>query len=227
MDLEFLLEEVPSALEQSMEGLDRIATIVRAMKEFSHPGSVERTSTDLNRAIESTITVARNEWKYAAVVHTDFDPELPQVPVVPGDFNQVVLNLVVNAAHAVAARYGEQGELGRIEVSTARDGDHVVVRVTDDGTGIEPELQARIFEPFFTTKEVGRGTGQGLALAHTVIADRHGGTLTVDSEPGVGSTFTVRLPLVVAVEEPLDSPVDDPVDDAAGDDAQAETGAAA
>jgi PAS domain S-box-containing protein len=193
-DLDYLLAEIPRALEQSLEGITRVAGIVRAMKEFSH-AAAERTPVDLPRAIASTVVVATNEWKYVAEVVTDFDPALPPVPVVPGEFNQLVLNLIVNAAHAIADLPGrEPGSLGRITVRTRREGDAAVVAVSDTGCGMDEAVRARIFEPFFTTKVVGRGTGQGLAITHRVV-QRHGGTIGVESAPGRGTTFTVRLPL--------------------------------
>lgn len=195
-DLEYLCEEVPKAIEQSLEGVNRVATIVRAMKEFSHPGVEEKTATDLNRAIDSTITVARNEWKYVADVVTDFDPDLPLVPCLAGEFNQVILNIIINAAHAIAEVVGEGGDKkGTITVSTRRDGEWVEVRIRDTGTGIPEEHRAKVFDPFFTTKEVGKGTGQGLAIAHSVIVRKHGGSIRFETEPGKGTTFIIRLPV--------------------------------
>ncbi len=199
-DLDYLLEEIPTAIEQSLDGVDRVAKIVRSMKEFSHPGTREKQLVDLNKAIESTITVARNEWKYVAEMQTDFDPELPPVPCWVSDFNEVILNIVVNAAHAIADVVGDSGEKGRITVTTRRCGDEIEVRVSDTGTGIPEDIRARIFDPFFTTKEVGKGTGQGLAVAHAVVVEKHGGTIRVESEVGQGTTFIIRLPI-----EPADA----------------------
>lgn len=195
-DTDYLCAEIPGAIEESLDGIERVAKIVRAMKEFSHPGGEQKTAVDLNRAIESTITVACNEWKYAAKVETDFDPGLPAVPCLVADFNQVVLNLIVNAAHAIATAAGEDTEsLGTITISTRLEEDHAVVRVTDTGTGIPEDVKDKIFEPFFTTKEIGKGTGQGLAIAHNVVVKKHNGTLSVNSEVGEGSTFEIRLPM--------------------------------
>jgi PAS domain S-box-containing protein len=199
VELGWLASEIPAAIEQSLDGIDRVAGIVRAMKDFSHPAA-ERVAMDLNRAIRSTIVVATNEWKYVADVQTALDADLPPVPVRPGEFNQVVLNLVVNAAHAIAAGRDQGDPRGVITVRTACRGGFAEVSVTDTGCGIPPELQARIFEPFFTTKPIGEGTGQGLAIARQIAA-RHGGTLTVESAPGAGSTFTLRLPLDPAAGE--------------------------
>ncbi|HEU4779394.1 MAG TPA: ATP-binding protein, partial [Steroidobacteraceae bacterium] len=194
-DFEYLKEEIPRALNQSLEGVDRVAKIVRAMKEFSHPAR-EKTATDLNRAIQSTITVASNEWKYVAEIDMDLDADLPAVHCSPAEFNQVVLNMIVNAAHAISDVVGDGGKgKGKIRVRTRADGDFAVVEISDSGTGMPLLVQQRIFEPFFTTKEVGKGTGQGLAIAHNVIVDKHGGAIKVTSSPGAGTTFTIRLPI--------------------------------
>jgi two-component system, NtrC family, sensor kinase len=194
-DFDYLKEEIPRALNQSLEGVDRVAKIVRAMKEFSHPAR-EKTATDLNRAIQSTITVASNEWKYVAEVEMDLDAALPAVHCSPAEFNQVVLNIVVNAAHAISDVVGDGGKgKGKIRVKTRADGDWAIVEISDTGAGMPPHVQQRIFEPFFTTKEVGKGTGQGLAIAHNVIVDKHGGTIKVQSAPAKGTTFIIRLPI--------------------------------
>ncbi len=195
-DLGFLREEVPRALDQSADGCQRIATIVKAMKEFSHPGQ-EKAPVDLNRAIQSTITVASNEWKYVAEVRTEFDAALPAVTCLPGEFNQVILNMLVNAAHAIGDVVGAgAGGKGTITVSTRAVGEFAEIRISDTGGGITPEIRAKIFDPFFTTKAVGRGTGQGLAIAHDVIVNKHGGSIALESEPGKGATFIIRIPLM-------------------------------
>jgi PAS domain S-box-containing protein len=195
-DLDYLLEEIPKAVAQSLEGVERVTKIVRAMKEFSHPGGEEKTAIDINRAIESTVTVARNEWKYVADMELELDPSLPQVPCVPGDFNQVILNLIVNASHAIADVVGDGSKgKGTITITTRHAGDWAEIRIADSGTGIREEIRPKIFNHFFTTKEVGKGTGQGLALARTVIVKKHGGIITFESEVGRGTTFFIRLPL--------------------------------
>lgn len=195
-DVAYLQDEIPRAIGESLAGVERVSTIVRAMKEFSHPGAEEKTPVDLNRAIESTITVARNEWKYVADLETDFDPSLPPVPCLPGEFNQAVLNIIVNAAHAIVAKVGDgSGGKGLITVRTRKDGGWADIRIRDSGTGIPEHARGKIFEPFFTTKEVGKGTGQGLAIARSVVVDKHGGTITFETETGKGTTFIVRLPL--------------------------------
>jgi two-component system NtrC family sensor kinase len=195
-DMEYLSEEIPLALQQSLEGVSRVAEIVRAMREFSHPGTEEKKAIDINRAIESTITVARNEWKYVAEMETDLDTDLPRVLCLPGEFNQAILNLLVNAAHAIVDVVGDgAGAKGRITVSTRRDGDWAEIRISDTGTGIPEEVRPRIFEPFFTTKDVGEGTGQGLAIAYNVVVEKHNGTITFETEVGKGTTFIIRLPI--------------------------------
>ncbi|HVM59831.1 MAG TPA: ATP-binding protein [Verrucomicrobiae bacterium] len=195
-DFDYLMAEVPKAIEQSLDGVQRVARIVQAMKEFSHPGSESKTSVDLNHAIESTITVARNEWKYVSDVVTDFDPELPPVPCLPGQFNQVILNILINAAHAIADVVGDgRNGKGTITVSTRRDNGSVEVRITDTGTGIPEAARGKIFDPFFTTKPVGKGSGQGLAIAHSVVVDKHGGSIRFETEMGKGTTFIIHLPL--------------------------------
>ncbi|HET9655120.1 MAG TPA: PAS domain S-box protein [Kineosporiaceae bacterium] len=207
LDLDFLAEEVPSALAQSREGLERVAQIVRAMKEFSHPGG-ERTPTDVNQLVESTVQVSRNEWKYVARLDQDLDPGVGEIPCYAGDLKQALLNIIVNAAHAVDERRQLQGshELGRIAVSTRRAGEEVVIEVRDDGIGMDEDVRRRIFDPFFTTKSVGKGTGQGLSLAHSAIVTKHHGRIEVRSRPMEGSVFSIVLPVPAVVPEPSADP---------------------
>jgi PAS domain S-box-containing protein len=193
-DLPYLTQNVPPALDRALEGLGRVTAIVRSMKEFAHPDSAEPVAADLNRAIESTLTIARNEYKYVADLETDFG-ELPPVYCHVGEFNQAILNMVVNAAHAIADVVHGTTRRGHIRVRTRLEGDDVVITLSDTGGGIPEAIRERIFDPFFTTKEVGRGTGQGLAIARSVIVDKHGGALTFTSEPGQGTTFVIRLPV--------------------------------
>ncbi len=195
-DIGYLTEEIPKAIQQSQEGVERVAKIVRAMKEFSHPGTKEKVAIDINKAIENTITVARNEWKYVAEVVDDFAADLPPVPCLPGEFNQVILNLLVNAAHAIEDVPGrDAGTKGVIRVTTRALGEDAEIRVSDTGTGIPEAIRSKVFDPFFTTKPVGKGTGQGLAIAHSVIVNQHGGTIHFETEPGKGTAFVIRLPL--------------------------------
>jgi len=195
-DVPYLASEIPKAIQQSLEGVERVATIVRAMKEFSHPGRGQKQAIDLNHAIDTTLTVSRNEWKYLADVVTDFDPSLPLVPCLPGEFHQVILNLVVNAAQAIANVAGDGPQRkGTITVRTRRDGDWAEIRIADTGTGIPAEISAKVFDPFFTTKEVGKGTGQGLSIAHFIMVEKHHGTITFETTVGRGTTFIIRLPI--------------------------------
>ncbi len=194
--LKSLLRDVPEAVEDSLDGLQQVARIVGAMKVFAHPGTPDRTPVDIRTAIESTIAVARNEWKHVGEVITDFESDLPLVPAVPGDLNQVLLNLVINAVHAIAdARAQGIERPGEIRVGAHLDGEHVAITVADNGVGIPEGVRERVFDPFFTTKEVGRGTGQGLSISRSIVVERHGGTIEVESTPGEGTVFTVRLPL--------------------------------
>ena len=195
VDLEFLLAEIPKAFEQTLEGVSRVSGLVSAMREFSHPGTEKKTLIDLNHAIENTITVARNEWKYVADLKTDLDAGLPLVPCLVGEVNQVILNLIVNAAHAIAdvAEAGGPPQ-GRISVKTRSLTGWVEIRIQDSGTGIPEKIRDRIFDPFFTTKEIGKGTGQGLAIARSIVVKKHKGTIDFETEEGHGTTFIIRLP---------------------------------
>ena len=195
-DIAFFLEEAPKAVVQAREGVNRVAGIVRAMKAFSHPGSGEKTLSNINQDILNTVTVSRNEWKYVADLKTEPDEALPPVPCYPAELNQVYLNLIVNAAHAIGDKVDrDKGEKGRITISTRLDGHWVEIRISDTGTGIPESARDHIFEPFFTTKEVGRGTGQGLAIAQDVVVNKHGGTITFETREGEGTTFIIRLPV--------------------------------
>ncbi len=195
-DLDYLRREVPTSIDQSLEGLQRVANIVRAMKEFSHPGTKGKTPIDINHAIQTTIAVAKNEWKYVSEVITNFAADLPLVPCIPGEFNQVILNLLVNAAQAIGSLPGDRTkEKGKITISTRRSGENVEISIQDTGAGIPEKIRDRVFEPFFTTKPVGKGTGQGLSMAHSTIVKRGNGKIWFESEVGVGTTFFIQLPL--------------------------------
>ncbi len=196
VDAAYLAAEIPSALQQTLEGVQRVSAIVHAMKDFSHRGAAEMAPTDLNRAVESTVMVARNEWKYVADMALELEPDLPVVTCLAGEIKQVILNLVINAAHAIGSVVGD-GSLtkGRITIRTRRSGAFVELAVQDSGGGIPESIRDKIFEPFFTTKPLGQGTGQGLTLARSVVVDRHKGTLQFETAPGTGTTFLVRLPV--------------------------------
>lgn len=195
-DVEYLMKEIPTAIQQTLEGIECIAKIVLSIKEFLHPSTAEKTVIDINKAIESTITLAQNEWKYVAELVTEFDLSLPLVPCMPGEFKQVMLNIIINAAQAIADNMDDGStQKGTITVSTSSDGDWAEIRIRDTGAGIPKAVRTRIFDPFFTTRE---STGQGLTISHAIIVENHGGTLTFDTEVGKGSTFTIRLPIETA-----------------------------
>ena len=192
-DLEFLRAELPRAFERIFDGVGRVSTIVKAMKEFAHPDTEEQSPADLNHALETTLLVASNEYKYVAKVHTSFGP-LPPVVCNVGELNQVFLNLIVNAAHAIHDA-GRDAETGEIRVGTEIVGDEAVIRIRDNGCGIPAENLSKLYDPFFTTKEVGRGTGQGLSIAHAILVDKHQGAINATSDVGVGTEFVLRIPL--------------------------------
>ena len=202
-DLEYLRERVPAALARARDGIDRVARIVRAIRDFAHPPTTVKGPMDVNQSLSNTLIVAANEYKYVADVDCDLG-ELPPIVANAGDLNQVFLNLVVNAAQAIEDVVGDSGDRGRIRITTAVEGDQVLVSIADTGGGISAEVAGRVFDPFFTTKEVGRGTGQGLAISHTIVNERHGGSLTFTSSSGEGTTFFVRLPIVDASADPAD-----------------------
>ena len=196
-DINFFKENAPQAVEQAAEGISRITTIVKSMKNFAYRDAQSaKRPNDLNQAIRSTAVVATNEWKYHAELDLQLQEGIPMVPCNIGEINQVVLNLIVNGAHAIRDRFKE-GTKGNLVVSSRHYPDHdcVIIAIADNGGGIPHEVQTRIFEPFFTTKEVGVGTGQGLAIAHNVIVKSHGGQIWFDSKDGQGTTFYIKLPM--------------------------------
>jgi signal transduction histidine kinase len=193
-DLTYLVDHLPRAITATMEGLQRIAVIVRSMKEFAHPNQVEMVPMDVNHGILTTLTIARSEYKHVAEVETELG-ELPRVTCFPGDVNQVLLNIIVNAAHAIGDIVEGSDAKGRIQVRTRLDGDFVEIAISDTGGGIPEKIQSLVYDPFFTTKEVGRGTGQGLSIARQIVVDKHAGTLTFDTKMGEGTTFYIRLPV--------------------------------
>jgi PAS domain S-box-containing protein len=195
-DLDYLKTEIPTAIAQSMEGVTRISKIVLAMKEFSHPGGESMELVDLNKVITNTIVVASNEWKYVARLMTDLDPDLVNIRCFSQEISQVLLNIIVNSAHAITEKNGGPSDvLGEIYISTRQTQDFVELRVQDTGVGIPFAIQERVFDHFFTTKEVGKGSGQGLSMAYKVIVDQHGGKIRLDSNENQGTTFVVSLPL--------------------------------
>jgi signal transduction histidine kinase len=193
-DLDYILANAPLAIESSIEGLGRIATIVRSMKEFAHPDQGVKQPADLNQAIRSTLVVAHNEYKYVAEIDVQLG-DLPLVPCHLGEINQVILNLLVNASHAIGDVVKDTANLGKLTVRSGIDGEYVEISISDTGKGIPEAVRAKIFDPFFTTKEVGKGTGQGLAIARSVIVNKHGGTLRFETDCNKGTTFFIRLPI--------------------------------
>jgi PAS domain S-box-containing protein len=192
-DFAYLTENIPLALTRTTDGLTRVSTLVRSMKEFAHPDSQEKACADINSALQSTIVISTNEYRFVADVETNF-AELPAVTCFISELNQVFLNIIVNAAHAIGDVVTATGGRGKITVTTRVDGTDVVIAISDTGGGIPAHLESRIFEAFFTTKDVGKGTGQGLSIARTVV-EKHGGSLTFESVAGTGTTFFIRLPI--------------------------------
>ncbi len=193
-DADYLLENIPEATRQSLEGAGQVARIVLAMKEFSHPGERAKAEVDINRSVENTLAVSRNEWKQWAQLETQLEETLPRVNCLGGEINQVLLNLVINAAHAIEE--AQRGADGRILVATRRlDEDRIEISIQDNGVGMTEAVIEQIFDPFFTTKKVGKGTGQGLSICRDVIVAKHGGRISVNSTPGVGTRFSVILPI--------------------------------
>lgn len=193
--LQYLSEEIPRAIHDSLDGLEHIAKIVGAMKEFSSPG-VQKKVIDISKAIDNTIVVSRNEWKNVAEIETRYDPGLPMVSCFPADFKLVILNIIVNAAQAIAEVVNSKNEgKGKICISTHHNDDWAEIHIGDTGFGIPDDIKNMVFDPFFTTKEVGKGTGMGLAISHSIVVEKHGGTITFDTETGKGTTFIIRLPI--------------------------------
>ncbi|QDV74097.1 Sporulation kinase E [Planctomycetes bacterium K2D] len=200
--LDHLRRNAYGAVEDCSEALRRVTEIVQSMRVMSHPGKREHVATDLNAIVGSAVTITRSRWKYHAEVEIDIDDDLPMPEVMSNEISQVLLNLIVNAGDAIAEARSEDDPLGLITVRTRSDSDHVVVEVEDTGCGMPPELRSRIFEPFFTTKEVGKGTGQGLAIAHDIVVLGHGGQIECESEAGVGTTFRLYLPVTAESTTP-------------------------
>ncbi len=192
VDLPFLADEIPLALDQTLEGAESVAKIVRSMKVFAHPGNESRTEVNLNEAIETVVTISKNEWKYCAEMDLKLNPQLPSINCMPQEINQALLNIVVNAAHAIQEKSKDRG---RISITTRAEDRWVEIKISDTGTGIKEENRNKIYDPFFTTKEVGKGTGQGLTFVYDVIINKHKGKIDLETELGVGTTFTIRLPI--------------------------------
>lgn len=195
VDVEYLAEEGPKALDQTQHGVERVSELVKGLKGFAHTGQNEtKIGCDINEIIKNSLIVCTNAFKYVAHLETDL-AELPTVNAFPGDIGQVIVNLIVNAAHAISENRGQDNEMGNITVKSLVEDDRIVIRISDTGGGIPDNIKDRIFDPFFTTKEVGQGSGQGLAISHTIITEKHDGEISFTSKPGVGTTFTLKIPL--------------------------------
>ncbi|MDB4961438.1 MAG: hypothetical protein JWP01_1437 [Myxococcales bacterium] len=199
-DLAYLMEQAPKAAERALDGVERVGTIVRSMKVFAHPDSAEMEPVDINTAVKSTLTIARNEYRYVANLDTELG-DVPPLTCFVGEINQVILNVVINAAHAIADIHAETGTRGKITVKTSATDDYVEIAIKDTGGGIPEHVRDRIYDPFFTTKDVGKGSGQGLSIARTVIVDKHHGELTFETTTGVGTTFFIRLPIAAGAQK--------------------------
>jgi signal transduction histidine kinase len=192
---EHIVEQLPAATEESRQGVNRVIDIVRAMRQFSLPGTAEMVETDLNEAIRNTLIITTNRWRNVAEVETELDADLPHVPAFPAGINQALVNVILNAADAIAEKLGDEPrEKGRIRIRSRCDADHAIVEIEDTGCGIAENIQSRVFDPFFTTKEVGKGAGQGLTVCHDVVVKQHRGAIELDSIPGQGSCIRFKLP---------------------------------
>lgn len=195
IDLPFLVLETPHAVEETIIGTKKVATIVQSMKEFSHPG-VDKAAVDLNKALKSTVTISHNIWKNVAEVVFDLDASMPQIVCLPGEINQVLLNLIINATHAIEDKVSTlSGDKGIIKISTSYDDTWAIILISDTGIGIQDSIKGKIFDPFFSTKETGRGAGQGLYIAHKAVVENHKGRIEFDTVPGKGTIFKIYLPL--------------------------------
>jgi signal transduction histidine kinase len=201
-ELEDLLAEARLAVDQTLEGMERIVNIVKSIKEFTHPGSGAMTAIDVNRALELAAIISKSEWKNVADMVTNFDPNIPPLVCLAAELNQVFLNIIVNAAHAIAESSKLTGKRGTITLATRSTGDSVEIRIGDTGAGIPKAIQPKVFDLFFTTKEAGRGTGQGLSLAYSIVVGKHNGTITFESREGIGTTFIIAIPNPPAQQGP-------------------------
>ena len=194
-DLEYILSEIPDSIRATQDGVHRVSSIVQGLKAFSHPDTGEKVLFNVNEGIKNTTIICRNEWKFIADLVLNLDDDLPMVPCFPGDFNQVIMNIIINGAHAISERLQNTNEIGLIQISTSLEKNHIIIRLKDNGIGMDNDSLKRIFDPFFTTKEVGQGTGQGLSISRNIIVNKHSGTLEVESIKGESSIFTISLPL--------------------------------
>jgi len=200
IEIDYFNKEISEAIQQTLQGVDHVISIVRSMNVFSHPGNGKKVPTDMNDAVRNMITLSKGEWSHVAKIEQQLDPNLPLVECLPSEVNQVLLNLISNAAHAISKKFnGASESSGVINISTCSSNDYIEISISDNGSGIPSEIESRIFEPFFTTKDVGSGTGQGLTIVHAIIEKNHHGTISFQSKEGLGTTFIVKLPIQVNV----------------------------
>jgi signal transduction histidine kinase len=192
-NFQYLKTNTPEAVRLIVDGVGRVSAIVASLKELAHPSATEKVELDLNQAIGTALTVAKHEYKYVADIKTDLG-SLPPVKCHPGEIHQVLINLLINAAHAITEG-GKHDQRGLIAIRSYVSSEEVVVSMSDNGCGIPVAARDKIFEPFFTTKEGGKGTGQGLAIARSIVVDKHGGRLDFEPRRNGGTTFSIRLPL--------------------------------
>ncbi|MDL1956236.1 MAG: ATP-binding protein [Candidatus Desulfofervidus auxilii] len=193
VDIEFILEDIESLFKDTMDGIDRLTGIIKSLRDFSRIDQLEDyTEYDINEGIKSTLVITKNEYKYYAEVKTELG-DIPPIYCHPNKINEVFLNLIVNAAQAIAGQNRE--EKGTIFIKTFKEGEFVYIQISDDGPGIPDEIKDKIFDPFFTTKPPGKGTGLGLSICYDIVVNKHKGQIWVESEVGKGTTFTVKLPI--------------------------------
>lgn len=196
LDLEYLLDEIPSALEQTHIGIQRVSQIILAMRDFAHPGIKAKSYYNINHSIEVTANICRNKWKYIADLKMELDPNLPSAFCSLDEINQVILNMILNSVDAIEEKTDRNpDEKGLIKITTRQIDDEIEITISDTGIGIPQENIKRIFDPFFTTKQVGKGTGQGLSICYNIIVKKHNGKIFVESNYGEGTTFIIRLPI--------------------------------
>lgn len=195
-DLQFIMEDSPKALKEALEGVARVSEIVEAMNTFSHVETNQAKQTvNLHETLTSALTISRNSYKYIAEIETEFDANINVIDCYPGELNQVILNLIINAAHAIEAK---ASGAGLIRIGTRKlNSNEVEIIIADNGIGIPADIQEKVFNLFFTTKPVGKGTGQGLSLAHNIVVEKHQGKLFFESQLNEGTNFHIHLPIQV------------------------------
>lgn len=194
-DADFIMQELPNSIDESLSGIEGIIRIVKSIKKFSHTGDTQRVLANINTLIQTVVDISKNEWKYDSEVQMDLDENLPQTLCNPDILNQAFLNIVVNSAHANSDRKQPDGKKSVIRITTASDKDTIIISIQDQGVGIPDEIKDNIFTPFYTTKGMEKGTGQGLPIAYRALCEDHKGTLDFTSERGKGTTFTATIPI--------------------------------